>query len=116
VVDDPSQLPSAPVRREVVAPAAGWLAALPAREVGYTLIQIGGGRRVKGAEIDRAVGFELGRRPGEEVAAGDAWCVVHARSEDDATVAAERLSELAVWSEEPVELPPVVTRRIAEGR
>jgi hypothetical protein len=42
--------------------------------------------------------------------------VVHARSEDDATVAAERLSELAVWSEEPVELPPVVTRRIAEGR
>jgi pyrimidine-nucleoside phosphorylase len=116
VVDDPSQLPSAPVRREVVAPAAGWLAALPAREVGYTLIKIGGGRRVKGAEIDRAVGFELVRRPGEEVAAGDAWCVVHARSEDDATVAAERLSELAVWSEEPVELPPVVTRRIAEGR
>jgi thymidine phosphorylase len=116
VVDDPSQLPSAPVRREVVAPAAGWLAALPAREVGYTLIKIGGGRRVKGAEIDRAVGFELVRRPGEEVAAGDAWCVVHARSEDDATAAAERLSELAVWSEEPVELPPVVTRRIAEGR
>jgi pyrimidine-nucleoside phosphorylase len=116
VTDDPSQLPSAPVRREVVAPAAGWLAALPAREVGYTLIQIGGGRRVKGAEIDRAVGFELVRRPGEEVAEGDAWCVVHARSEDDATVAAERLSELAVWSEEPVELPPVVTRRIAEGR
>jgi pyrimidine-nucleoside phosphorylase len=116
VTDDPSQLPSAPVRREVVAPAGGWLAALPAREVGYTLIQIGGGRRVKGAEIDRAVGFELVRRHGEEVEAGDAWCVVHARSEDDATVAAERLSELAVWSEEPVELPPVVTRRIAEGR
>lgn len=76
VTDDPSLLPSAPVRRDVVAPAGGWLAGLPAREVGYALIEIGGGRRVKGAEIDRAVGFELVRRPGEEVAAGDpgAWC------------------------------------------
>ncbi|HYO46010.1 MAG TPA: thymidine phosphorylase [Gemmatimonadota bacterium] len=116
VTDDPSLLPSAPVRREIQAPADGWLAGLPAREVGYALIEIGGGRRVKGAEIDRAVGFELVRRPGEEVTEGDAWCVVHARKEDDATAAAERLAALAVWSAEPVELPPVVTKRIAEGR
>ncbi|MGH7566252.1 MAG: thymidine phosphorylase, partial [Gemmatimonadota bacterium] len=116
VTDDPTLLPSAPVQREAAAPANGWLAGLPAREVGLTLIEIGGGRRVKGAEIDRAVGFELVRRPGEEVAAGDPWCVVHARTEDDAAAAAERLSALAIWSEEPVELPPVVTRRISEGR
>ncbi len=112
VVDDPSLLPSAPCRREVPAPAACWLARLPAREVGYALIDLGGGRRTKGADIDRAVGFELLRRPGEEVAVGEAWCVVHARTEDEAAVAAERLSELAVWSEEPVELKPIVTREL----
>jgi pyrimidine-nucleoside phosphorylase len=116
VVDDPSLLPSAPVRREIAAPGDGWLADLPAREVGYALVEIGGGRRAKGDAIDRAVGFELERRPGEEVAAGDPWCVVHARSEDDAAAAAERLAALAVWSAEPVELPPVVTGRISEGR
>ena len=112
VADDLSLLPSAPCRREVSAPAAGWLAGLPARKVGFALIELGGGRRTKGAEIDRAVGIELLRRPGEEVAAGEAWCVVHARTDDEAEGAATRLSELAVWSEEPVELRPVVTRAI----
>ena len=112
VVDDPSLLPSAPVRSEVRAPTAGWLAKLPAREVGYALIDLGGGRRSKGADIDRAVGFELLRGPGEEVAADEAWCVVHARNEDEAHGAARRLAELAVWSEEPVALKPIVTRAI----
>ena len=115
VTDDPSLLPTAPVRSEVRAPAAGWLAKLPARQVGYALIDLGGGRRTKGEEIDRAVGFELLHRPGEEVAAGEAWCVVHARREDDAAAAAARLSELAEWSEEPVELKPIVTRAISGG-
>ena len=114
VADDLSLLPSAPCRREVPAPTAGWLASLPAREIGYSLIRLGGGRRVKGAEIDRAVGFELLRRPGEEVAAGEAWCVVHARTDDDAASSAQRLSELAVWSEEPVQLKPIVTRAISD--
>ena len=116
VVDDLSLLPSAPVRREIDAPDDGWLADLPARDVGYALVEMGGGRRTKGAEIDLAVGFEFLRRPGEEVAAGDPWCVVHARAEDDAEIAAGRLAELAVWSEEPVDLPRVVTGRISSGR
>lgn len=116
VADDLSLLPAAPVRRELEAPADGWLADLPAREVGYALIELGGGRRTKGSEVDHAVGFVFERRPGEAVAAGEAWCVVHARSDDAAAVAAERLASLAVWSQEPVDLPPVVTRRISEGR
>jgi thymidine phosphorylase len=92
------------------------LKALPAREVGYALIDLGGGRRTKGAEIDRAVGFELLRRPGEEVAAGEAWCVVHARTEAEADAAVERISDLATWSEDAVELKPIVTRAIlADG-
>ena len=114
VVDDLSLLPSAPVRREIDAPSDGWLADLPARQVGHALVEMGGGRQTKGAEIDLAVGFELLRRPGEEVAAGEPWCVVHARADDDADLAAERLAALAVWSEAPVELPPVVTRRLSD--
>jgi hypothetical protein len=42
--------------------------------------------------------------------------VVHARTDDDANTAAERLAALAVWSQEPVALPPVVTLSISEGR
>ena len=105
-------LPSAPVRRALAAPRSGWLAALPARDVGLALVALGGGRQAKGAEIDRGVGFEFPRRPGERVEAGEAWCVIHARSEADADGAAERLNARATWSEEAVELAAVVTRAI----
>jgi pyrimidine-nucleoside phosphorylase len=116
VADDVSLLPAAPVRRELAAGERGWLAGLPAREVGFALVEIGGGRHAKGAEIDRSVGFEFPRRPGERVDAGDVWCVVHAANEEDAAAAAARLAALAVWSHEPVDLAPVVTSRIVEGR
>jgi len=112
VVDDFSLLPAAPVKREIAAPADGWLGGLPARGVGYALVEIGGGRRAKGAPIDHAVGFELLRRPGEEVAAGDPWCRVHARTEDDADRAEERLAALASWAEEPVAMERVITGRL----
>ena len=116
VADDPSILPAAPIRREIAAGAPGWLAGLPAREVGYALVEIGGGRLTKGAEIDRSVGFEFLRGPGERVEAGESWCVVHAANEDDAAAAATRLAGLAVWSNESVERAQVVTSKIVEGR
>jgi pyrimidine-nucleoside phosphorylase len=116
VADDASLLPAASVRRDLMAREPGWLAGLPAREVGFALVELGGGRRAKGAKIDRSVGFEFPRRPGERVEAGEVWCVVHAAKEEDATAAAARLAELAVWSHEPVEPDPVVTSRIVEGR
>ncbi|HET9334504.1 MAG TPA: thymidine phosphorylase [Gemmatimonadota bacterium] len=116
VADDPSVLPAAPVRREIAADEPGWLAGLPAREVGYALVEIGGGRLAKGAEIDRSVGFELLRGPGERVEGGESWCVVHAASEADAAAAATRLAGLAVWSPDPVEPASVVTSKIVEGR
>lgn len=116
VADDPSILPAAPVRREIEAGEQGWLAALPAREVGYALVELGGGRLAKGAEIDRSVGFEFMRRPGERVEAGESWCAVHAANEDAAAAAATRLAGLAIWSKDPVEAAPVVTSKIVEGR
>ena len=116
VADDPSVLSAAPVRREIALDHPYWPAGLPAREVGYALVEIGGGRRAKGAEIDRSVGFELLRGPGERVEAGDSWCVVHAASEADAAAAATRLAGLAVWSPDPVKPASVVTSKIVEGR
>ena len=116
VADDPSILPAAPVRREIAAGEPGWLAALPAREVGYALVEIGGGRLAKGAKIDRSVGFEFLRGPGDRVEAGERWCVVHAANEAAAAAAATRLSGLAVWSKDPVESAAVVTSKIVEGR
>jgi pyrimidine-nucleoside phosphorylase len=116
VADDLSLLPGAPVRREIMAPRAGWLAGVPARAVGRALVEMGGGRRSKGEPIDPAVGFEFFRGPGEEVTGGEPWCRIHARTEADAERAAERLAGVARWSPEPVEVAPVVTRQLSTGR
>jgi pyrimidine-nucleoside phosphorylase len=113
VIDDPARLPAAPVRRELAAPRAGWISRLLARAVGEELIEIGGGRRMKGERIDPAVGFEFLRGVGARVEAGEPWCVVHARNESDAEAARRRIESLVSWSEDPVEVPPVVTARIA---
>lgn len=110
VVDDPDRLPTAPVRRPLEAPADGWLEALPARAVGRALVDLGGGRRIKGDPIDPAVGFELPLVVGDAVEAGRTWAVVHARREDDAAEAIRALEEAVVWTEEPVGARPVVAR------
>ena len=108
-IDDPGRLPQAPVRRELAAPRAGWMARLPAHAVGEELVEIGGGRRVKGERIDLGVGFEFPRTVGERVEKDEPWCVVHARTEDDAATAAHRLEAIVAWSEDPVDPPPVIT-------
>ena len=113
VADDPGRLPSAPVRRELRAPRAAWVARLPAHAIGEALVEIGGGRRVKDESIDLAVGFEFPRTVGERVEEGETWCVVHARSDADADLAQQRLEGIVAWSDSAVEPPPVITARFA---
>jgi pyrimidine-nucleoside phosphorylase len=113
VIDDPSRLPVAPVRVELAAPRAGWIARLPARAVGEELVEIGGGRRVKGERIDLAVGFEFVRAVGQRVETSEPWCVIHARDASDAEGARRRLESIVGWSDAPVQLPPAVTARIS---
>jgi thymidine phosphorylase len=111
-VEDPDLLPRAPILRELRAPRAAVLAALPARRVGRLLVELGGGRRVKGQEIDRAVGLVLPRAVGDRLAAWEPWAVVHARDEAGAEHARQVLESIVVWSEDPVPPRPIITARI----
>jgi pyrimidine-nucleoside phosphorylase len=65
VVDDRGLLPGAECIRTLPTPQTAYLAGLPARAVGLALIELGGGRRVKGETIDPRVGFEFPRSIGE---------------------------------------------------
>lgn len=112
IVEDPDRLGEAPVRWRIEARRDAWLAALPARAVGMALVDLGGGRRVKGDPIDRTVGFELPFSVGDRVSRGEVWAVVHAASEEAARAAAEELESVAEWSEEPVESGSVVIARV----
>jgi pyrimidine-nucleoside phosphorylase/thymidine phosphorylase len=73
------QLPLAPGRHELRAGNPGVLARLDALRVGQAAGILGGGRQLKGQQIDPGVGITLNVKIGEPVQAGDSLLTVHHR-------------------------------------
>ncbi|MBI1294198.1 thymidine phosphorylase [bacterium] len=90
-IDDPSLLPSAPVVVPVPAPVAGVVTAIDAREIGLTVVALGGGRRAKGAPIDHRVGVMCDAKVGGVVEVGAPLAWVHAADEGIAQTAVARV-------------------------
>ena len=85
---DEGALESAPVVREVKAPAAGFVTGLGAIAVGHAALHLGAGRQTKADTIDHAVGVVCLRKRGDEVETGDVLAEIHARDEASADEAA----------------------------
>jgi pyrimidine-nucleoside phosphorylase len=113
-VDDPSRLPVAPAVLPLPAPQAGYVAGLDAREVGYTVADLGGGRAKKGDPIDPTVGVVLAPegKVGGRVEAGQPLLWVHARDENAGKTALARLARAFRFSDAPVHAPPLIHRII----
>lgn len=106
-IEQPERLPVAPVKETLTAPQDGYLAHLNAREVGLTVVELGGGRAKKEDEIDPAVGVLLHAKVGDKVAKGDPILEVHARNEEECAAALERLAHACTYSAESVAPPPL---------
>ncbi len=109
-VEHPERLPRAPIVQPLLAPRSGYVAALDARTVGYTVVDLGGGRAKKGDPIDPAVGVVLaeGAKIGGWVNVGEPLLWVHARSEASLAAALARLASACSFSDEPVAPPPLI--------
>lgn len=116
LVDDPwAHLPHAAVVREVTVPGRGYLAGMDAKEIGLTLVALGGGRRTPDEEIDFAVGITAFARVGDAVGPDRTLCVVHARNEAEWTAAADRIrAAIRVSATPPPPLRPIVRERIEQ--
>jgi len=115
VADDPwAVLPRAPVVRPVAAPRGGVVASMDAEEIGRAGVDLGAGRHRKGDPIDPATGIVFRAKVGQTVEAGSELGTVHARSEDQAEAAAQRVVAALRIQDEPVEPPPLVYRWYGE--
>ena len=109
VVDEPEQvLPSAPVRRPIMAERAGTLAAVDAEGLGRSSGDLGAGRKKKGDAIDPSVGIVFLPKVGDRLVAGQELGRVHARSEGDAEAGVRAVHATMTIGDEPVEPPPLV--------
>ena len=94
-------LPAAPVTVPVVSERAGWVAGIDTPAIGWTVVDLGGGRRRPSDRVDPAVGLAGLCGPGARVEPGDELARVHAADEDSAARAvaavrrAYRLAEAA---------------------
>lgn len=109
-VEEPERLPRAPFVSALWSPASGYLAQVDAREVGYTVVDLGGGRARKEDTIDPAVGIVLaeGTKVGQHVSQGEPLLWVHAATEETQDAALQRLSGAIRISDDPVAAPPLI--------
>jgi pyrimidine-nucleoside phosphorylase len=108
VVDDPHLLPQAPVRRAVLTSRGGFMKAIDAEMVGRASVEIGAGRKVKGARIDPSVGFVLHRKVADRVQPGDELLTIHAATEADAERVEPYVRDAFEIVAEPVAAPDVI--------
>lgn len=78
VMDHPLDvLPKARSIRPVRSPASGWVSSLNALEVGLAVLELGGGRTLKGQPVDHTVGIVLHRKIGDRVEIGEPLFTIH---------------------------------------
>ena len=110
--DDRSRLPSARLRRPLLAEADGYLARLDALTIARAGIVLGGGRERKGEPIDLSVGVVLQAKVGDEVRRGAPIAVLHANDEQRLLAAERMLRDAVEIARAPVEPTPLILERL----
>jgi thymidine phosphorylase len=98
----------AAVIMEVKASQHGYLAQMNTRDIGMSVVSLGGGRTAPGQKVDHTVGFDRILPLGVQVNNGEVIARVHARDENSALLAAKQFNQAITYAEEAPELPPVI--------
>ena len=107
-------LATAPVVVDVPAPRAGFVGAIDVRGLGFSVVSLGGGRRLPGAAIDPCVGLDAVEPLGAALQAGQPLARVHAATADAAREAAVAVQAAFRIDDEAPLLHPVI-KEIVDG-
>ncbi len=112
VVDDPSRLPQAECCELFFAPAAGFVASVDPRRVGFGVIELGGGRSRPGDPVDHSVGFVIAVRPGDLVREGEPLATIMARDAAGIEAGRRALEQAIVIADEADYPLPLISHRV----
>jgi len=101
-------LPTASITQAVFPADAGFVAAVDAFAVGNAIIELGGGRRTLGDELDLSVGLTDVARIGSTVDKESPLAVIHASGDDTAQVAAAMIRDAYEISDSPPAERPLI--------
>jgi thymidine phosphorylase len=98
----------APVAATVRAPRRATLRAVDGTQVGWAVVDLGGGRQRKGDRIDPAVGLHWKARIGDLLEAGEVVAEIRSRPGTDVTAVQARLDGALSWGDAPLERQPLI--------
>lgn len=93
---------------EVRAPSCGYISSMQTRDIGLSVVGLGGGRTSNEQVIDHSVGFDSILPIGANVDKGDVLARVHASSKENADLASKQYIEALGFSDAPVTEPKLI--------
>jgi thymidine phosphorylase len=87
---------------DVLAPSHGYISTMKTRDIGLSVVSLGGGRTSNEQIIDHSVGFDCILPIGTRVKKGDLLTRVHASSKMNAELASKQYIEALGFSDAPV--------------
>jgi thymidine phosphorylase len=113
LLENPWQsMQKAVVIKDVVADSDGFINAMQTRDIGMSIVAMGGGRLFNGQAIDHSVGFDEILPVGAAVKRGDIIARVHASTDDMACKAANQYLEAIELGKQLNEIPMVIYQTI----
>jgi pyrimidine-nucleoside phosphorylase len=101
-------LPRAPVTRPVPTPAAGFVQGIAATDIGSAALHLGAGRIRKEDAIDHAVGVVCLAKRGDPIEIGQPLAEVHARDDESAAQAVQKIEACYRIDDGEPERKPIV--------
>ncbi|MFM2480407.1 thymidine phosphorylase [Celerinatantimonas sp. YJH-8] len=109
-----SHFNQAPVIAPLLAPQDGYLSQMDCREIGLSVVALGGGRSRPSQNIDYRVGLNRWWPLGEKICKGDPLVMIHAADQTSWQKAAQRLREAILITDEKSSVPDVIYQQINE--
>jgi len=107
-IDRPEKLPQAPIQQPFYPHGTGYIASLDARTIGLIVLEMGGGRRKKGDEVDHRVGIICHAKVGDQITEKQPLFTIHAADDAQAEMALNRLRDAYQLQENPVQSLPII--------
>ena len=102
----------APEVEPLTADRDGVLSAVATEQVGWAVVDLGGGRRKHDDRLDTSVGLRVRARIGDRVEQGQTLCEIFAHDADRAKAARKRLRRAFAVGDDSMPAPPLVAERV----
>ncbi len=115
VVDDSTLLPQPLVQRPFTASHIGYVERIEPREIGQTIVAMGGGRQALGDVLDHTAGIRFSVKPGDHVEAGQLLAVVCAATDEALTHGVSGLERAISVGPKKPEMLPLISHRVSDA-